>query len=136
MFLSLGLMDLWVCLMGISPFQGGDKLDDAYYIFQEMIDKHGATSLLLNGQATCFIHQGKYEEADSALQESISKDPNNADALINLIVLSQLSGKAPEVAKRYLIQLQESHKDHPYVRDYAAKEAEFNRLALQYAPSS
>lgn len=100
-----------------------------------MIDKHGATSLLLNGQATCFIHQGRYEEADSALQESISKDTNNADALINMIVLSQHSGKPPEVANRYLIQLQEFHKNHPFVKDYASKEAEFDRLAAQYAPS-
>lgn len=33
-----------------------------------MIDKHGSTPLLLNGQATCFIHLGRFEEADSALQ--------------------------------------------------------------------
>lgn len=90
---------------------------------------------MLNGQATCFIHQGKFEEADSALQQSISKDSNNSDSLINFVVLSRLSGKPQEVAKRYLIQLQESHKTHPFIKDYTMKETEFERLTHQYSDS-
>ncbi|KAK6643739.1 hypothetical protein RUM43_000002 [Polyplax serrata] len=124
-----------LCQAWVNISMGGDKLEDAYYIFQELIDKHGSTPLLLNGQAICFIHQGKFEEADSALQQSVSKDSNNSDSLINFVVLSRLSGKPQEVAKRYLIQLQDIHKNHPFVRDFAIKEAEFNRLLLQYAPS-
>ena len=36
---------------------GGDKIQEAYYIYQEMIDKLGATSMLLNGQAVTFLAQ-------------------------------------------------------------------------------
>ena len=76
---------------------GGEKIQEAYYIYQEMIDKLGATSMLLNGQAVTFLAQGKYSEAESALNEAMEKDPNNVDTLVNMIVLSQHQGKAPEV---------------------------------------
>ena len=76
---------------------GGDKIQDAYYIYQELIDKHGATPLLLNGQSASYIGQEKYDEAEAALQEAVEKDPNNVDTLINLIVLAQQTGKSNEV---------------------------------------
>ena len=89
--------------------------------------------MLLNGQAVCFIHQEKFEEAESALQQSISKDSDNSDSLINLIVLSRLSGKPQEVAKRYLTHIQDSHKSHTYVKEYSVKESEFDKLVSQYS---
>jgi len=115
---------------------GGDKLQDAYYTFQELADKNASTALLLNGQATCFISQGKYEEADSSLQEALEKDSNNTDTLVNLVVLSQLSSKAPEVCNRYLSQLNDSAPDHPLVKDFAAKERDFDTFAKQYIASA
>ncbi|CAG0915930.1 unnamed protein product [Notodromas monacha] len=114
---------------------GGDKLQDAYYVFQEMADKYGSSPLLLNGQACALIGQGKFEEAESALQESLEKDPNNADTLVNMIVLSQSQGKAPEVANRYLNQLKDSHAEHPFVKAFGAKESDFERVTKLYAPS-
>ena len=76
---------------------------EAYYIYQEMIDKLGATSVLLNGQAVTFLAQGKYSEAEAALNEAMEKDPNNADTLVNMIVLSQHQGKAPEVREYSMV---------------------------------
>ncbi|XP_014251321.1 coatomer subunit epsilon [Cimex lectularius] len=111
---------------------GGDKLQDAYYIFQELIDKYGSSAVLLNGQAVTFISQKMYEEAESALQEAMDKDSNNADTLLNMMVLSQQLGKPLKVAHRYQSQLTDSHADHHFVSDYNSKEAEFDRLARNY----
>ena len=41
--------------------------------------------------------QGKYEDAEGALQSALEKNSSDPDTLINLSVVSQFTGKAPEV---------------------------------------
>lgn len=129
-------------------------MQDAYYIYQELVDKYGSTPLLLNGQAVTFIGQGKYEEADVALQEALDRDSNNPEVLINMIALQRHLEKGPEVCvfvkgekmcfstiflqigNRYLSQLKDAHPEHPYIKDLKQKETEFERICQQYSPSS
>jgi len=112
---------------------GGEKIQEAYYIYQDMIDKQGSTAVLLNGQAVSYIAQGKYPEAEAALSEALEKDSNNPETLVNMIVLSQLTGKQPEVSNRYLSQLKDMDSNHPYVVSLNQKEMDFDRMCKQYA---
>ena len=93
-----------------------------------MIDKYGATPLLQVSQSCSLILQGKYAEAEKLLLEAQQRDANDADILINLLVVSQFLGKSPEVCNRYINQLREEHPTHPWVSDYENKQNAFDRL--------
>ncbi|XP_058834824.1 coatomer subunit epsilon [Topomyia yanbarensis] len=115
---------------------GGEKLQDAFFIFQDFCDKFSPSLLLLNGQAVCYIGQQKYEDAENVLLECLNRDPNNYDTLINLLLLSQQKEKNNNQFNRYLSQVLDQHKDSALLATYNKKQAEFDRLVLQYGPSN
>uniref|UniRef100_A0A915LHG2 Coatomer subunit epsilon n=1 Tax=Meloidogyne javanica TaxID=6303 RepID=A0A915LHG2_MELJA len=109
---------------------GKDKIKDAFYIFQEMVDKYGATPTLLVSQSSCLIQQQKYEDAEKLLMDAQQRDPNNPEALIGLFVIAHFLGKPIEVSNRYMNQLKQDHPTHIWTKDFIAKEQEFDRLVL------
>ena len=74
--------------------QGGEKYQDAFYVFEEMAQaSSGSSSHAIVSQAIAEIHLGRFEEAESALQQALEQFPGNADVLANSAVLAGLSGK-------------------------------------------
>jgi len=47
------------------------------------------------------IHLGRVEEAEAALNQVLAKDPKNADAIANSLVLNVIAGKDASELRRY-----------------------------------
>uniref|UniRef100_A0A7S0X2A7 Coatomer subunit epsilon n=1 Tax=Mantoniella antarctica TaxID=81844 RepID=A0A7S0X2A7_9CHLO len=73
--------------------QGGSKMQDAFYVFQELGDKYSWTPKLYNGSAVCQMAMGRYDDAEKDLVEAINKDSKDPDTLQNLAVCSLHLGK-------------------------------------------
>lgn len=68
---NMVVVGLVLCGRGVLKhgcLQGKEKLQDAFYIYQEMMDKYGQTPMLLAAQAGTLILQHKYEQAEELLQ--------------------------------------------------------------------
>ncbi|TPP57532.1 Coatomer subunit epsilon [Fasciola gigantica] len=92
--------------------KGGEQLQEALHIYEELREKHGPTSVILNGQAIALIGMNRWEEAETVLLEALDL-----------------------TVSRLISQLKESNKDHPFLVDQLAKAEEFTRCAQQYAPT-
>ena len=73
--------------MILYSLQGGEKAQDSYYIFQELADKYTPTVMLLNGQASCYMCMGKFEDAESSLQEALERVTISFYHFVNLLFL-------------------------------------------------
>lgn len=65
---STQLAEAWISL-----YAGGDKSQDAFYIYQELIETFGMTSRLLVGQAISYINMAKFQEAEALLLDALKK---------------------------------------------------------------
>ena len=73
--------------------QGGEKYQQAFYVYEEMAQAPSTTATKsLIGQAVAEIHLGRLPEAEAALQQAMQKDLRNAEAIANTIVMSVLLG--------------------------------------------
>jgi len=109
--------------------KGGDSVQEAVYIFQDLLERHGATDQILNGMAVCHLAMGKLEDAERVLKEALTKNPNCATTLINVICSSKYKNKPAELIGRYFAQLKLVAPSNEWLLDYTRKEAEFDALA-------
>ena len=52
---------------------GGAKIQEAFYVFQELGDKYSWTVKLYNGSAVCRMQMGQYDDAEKDLIEALNK---------------------------------------------------------------
>eukprot|EP00850_Spirogloea_muscicola_P016475 SM000133S26841 [mRNA] locus=s133:397481:399500:- [translate_table: standard] len=109
---------------------GGTKIQEAFYIFQELGEKYMWTVLLLNGNAVCQMHMGNYEEAEKLLLDALNKDGKDANTLANLVVCCLHLGKP---ISRHFNQLRTVAADHALITRSNAAEANFEQALVAYA---
>ncbi|KAF9934176.1 hypothetical protein FBU30_003200 [Linnemannia zychae] len=124
------LMEAWVGLRT----GGGDKYQNAYYIYEEIATSSTSPTVkALIGEAVCNIQMGRLPEAEGILQEALSRDPTNTDAIVNQIVLSTLLSKPTEEINGLIQQLQSVAPNHSYLQDLDLKSSLFDRAAQRFA---
>lgn len=110
-------------------YTGSGKIQEAVYLYEELIEKYTGSAMLLNGLAVAKMHLGRFEDAESSLQEALSKAPNDPDTLANMIVVCQHLQRQSDVVARYLSQLRSRMPNHNLLVSLAAFEASFDKVA-------
>lgn len=109
--------------------EGHKKVLEACNIYEDLIDKFGGSSLLLNGLAVAKIHQGEYAEAETLLLDALTKRTNDPDSLANLVVVSQQLRRSEDVTTRYLNQLRKAAPGHTLLQALGTFEQAYDRMS-------
>ena len=87
----------------------------------------------MTAQAVSELHLGRLPEAETALQQVVQLDANNADALANQVVLDAILGKSDET-KQTLDKLRSVQAQHVLLEELDAKREAFNAASAKYSP--
>jgi coatomer protein complex subunit epsilon len=109
--------------------QGGAKFQEAALILEEFVDKFGGSPVVFNSLAVVHMQTGEYEDAERNLQDALSKDPKNADALANMICVAHHLSRGDDVISRYMNQLRAADAAHPLLTSLATLENAFQRVS-------
>jgi len=116
--------------------QGGEKVNEAYFLLQDSLDKFGPSPYVFNSMAVCQIQLKNYRQAFQHLKQARDQSMQNrervsGETLINSIVCCQHL-RNPESITRIFSELKQSDPSHPWLIKYAEMEAAFDKSALNY----
>mmetsp|Transcript_30813 Transcript_30813/g.79615 ORF Transcript_30813/g.79615 Transcript_30813/m.79615 type:complete len:290 (-) Transcript_30813:143-1012(-) len=109
---------------------GGQKVQDAQYIYQELGDRNNWTTPLYNGNAVCLMRMGNFDDAEKELLQAINKDAKDPDTIANLITCCVHLGKP---TARYMNQMKVIDPNHMVVKRFASSDEAFERAAAAVA---
>ncbi|KAK8920754.1 hypothetical protein H634G_00087 [Metarhizium anisopliae BRIP 53293] len=123
--LLVNLAESWVGLR-----VGGEKYQQAFYVYEELAQAPSTASIRsLVSQAVCELHLGRLEEAQTALEQALNKDPEYIEAIANMLVLTVISGGD---ASDYAASLKTVDPNHALLVDLEAKSDLFDQAATKY----
>lgn len=83
----------------------------------------------LVAQAVAELHLGRTEEAQSALDQALKKEPGNTEAIANALVLQVIIGKDTE---ELTASLKKSAPEHALLKDLEEKSSLFDTAAAKF----
>ncbi|POS74631.1 hypothetical protein DHEL01_v206984 [Diaporthe helianthi] len=121
----VNLAESWVGLR-----LGGEKYQQAFYVFEELAQAPSTSSVqTLVAQAVAELHLGRTEEAQSALDQALKKDPSNTEAMANSLVLQVMIGKETE---ELTASLKKVAPEHALLKDLEEKSSLFDTAAAKF----
>ncbi|KAI9189987.1 hypothetical protein H9P43_001420 [Blastocladiella emersonii ATCC 22665] len=108
----------------------GNKVQDALWAWEELVQTYAASPFLLCMMGTCHLLQNNLVEAARLLNEAIAMDPAYADAHVNLVVAAAAAGKAD---LNQVSALWASFPSHPFTENLALKAGAFDRAAAKFS---
>ncbi|KAM3418702.1 Coatomer subunit epsilon [Cercospora zeina] len=125
--LLVNLAESWIGMR-----QGGENYQKAFYVFEELAQapsSASATSLI--AQAVSELHMGRTEEAEVALDQALTLEPENSAAIANKLVLDTIAGKD---TSELSAKLKGVDKEHELLAELAAKREAFEAAMAKYNP--
>jgi len=118
--------------------QGGDKVTEASFLLQELIEKFGPSPRVLNGLAVCQIHLRNYAQAFQHLKQARdlavqNKEPVAAETFVNSIVCLQHLRKGQDVLEKITAELAAAAPGHSYLKKQQEMSVVFDTQAQLYA---
>ncbi|KJZ79552.1 hypothetical protein HIM_01021 [Hirsutella minnesotensis 3608] len=124
--LLVNLAESWVGLR-----VGGEKYQQAFYVYEELAQAPSTSSIRsLVSQAVCELHLGRLEEAQSALEQALAKEPEYVEAIANMLVLKVISGNNDADLAALL---KKTDPKHQMLVDLEEKSALFDKVATKYS---
>ncbi|KAH0537317.1 hypothetical protein FGG08_005871 [Glutinoglossum americanum] len=124
--LLVNIAESWVGLR-----VGGEKYQQAFYVFEELAQAPSTSApKSCIGQAVAELHLGRLPEAEAAFQQALEKNSKDPEAIVNMIVLSVVSGKD---TTELVSSLKTASPEHPFLLDLQEKEAVFDKAAAKYS---
>lgn len=108
-----------------------EKCDEAAFTFQELRERFGMTSLLLNGGAVAHMMGLNYPEVERLLDQAMEMNKVTADTIVNCIVLCTLTHKLDQVEK-HTLKLKSMYPKHPFLASQSTLQDTFNKVASEY----
>ncbi|KAI3398395.1 hypothetical protein diail_9215 [Diaporthe ilicicola] len=122
----VNLAESWVGLR-----LGGEKYQQSFYVFEELAQAPSTSSTqTLVAQAVAELHLGRTEEAQSALDQALQKNPGYIEAIANALVLQVIIGKDPA---ELTASLKKVAPQHALLADLEDKSSLFDTAAAKFS---